>query len=174
MKYRKLLAGAIVVILSTSAYSQQTHKDSVRRLESVILKSNTITASAVGFAGAPAATWYSFAYLVKIATKDELLRMSYSKNPVLRLYAYTGLQYKNYDDMALLHKRLASDTATVHVFSGCLISTTTVSETVESGTGQWYSKEQLDRFMISLRKDKKYERELFSAIVNNKPIPRYS
>ncbi len=174
MKYRKSVAFAIAVMFSTAAYTQQTHKDSVRLLENVILRSNTITASAIGFAGAPAAAWYSFAYLVKIATKDELLAMSYSKNPALRLYAYTALQYKNYDDISILHKRLASDTAAVHIFSGCLISITTVKDAVESGTDQWYSKEQLDRFMASLQKDKKYRKELFSAIVNNKSIPRYS
>ena len=147
------------------------HADSVNVLKNIIVKSNTINSSAVGFAGAPSNSWYAFAFLATIATERELLAMTTDRSPVLRLYAYTALLHRKSGDTARVVKKLSSDHSTVHTLSGCIMNETRVSEAVND-VGIWYYPEALDNFRSSL-KDKKYKHELFQSLKGGKAVQRF-
>jgi hypothetical protein len=157
-------------------YSQNSsvisHADSVKALKKIITASNTLASAGVGFAGTPSPSWYSFAYLVSIANTNELLDMSRDDNPALRLYAFTGLLYKNYKHIDEVKKRMNADTAIVSVLSGCIMSLTTVAKA--ASTVEWYSPKGIEGFIQAVKTDKVYGNELFRSLVNNRSIKRFA
>jgi hypothetical protein len=172
---KKGFIGLLAILLTTSVTvsaqgkKYRSHTDSVNALMNIIGNSNTITSSAVGFAGSPSNTWYAFAYLTSIATEKELLEMTKDKNPVLKLYAYTSLLHKNYKHIDKVKKQLSTDTTSVKTLSGCIMGNTTVAKAVED-PGTWYYSGSIDEFEKAIKKDKKYKKELYTALVNNKPV----
>lgn len=169
--------GLLAILMSVSLVAgaqgkKYTHADSVSLLKNIIANSNTITSSAVGFAGSPSNTWYAFAYLATIATNKELLAMTKDKSAVLRLYAYTALLHKNYKDIESVRNRFLKDTTEVKTLSGCIMDNTTVAKAVED-PGTWYYGGGVDEFEKAIQKDKKYRKELFTALVNGKPVKRF-
>jgi hypothetical protein len=175
MKKGHLILFSAVMSLSLAADAQgkkYTHADSVNALKNIIGNSNTVSSSAVGFAGSPSNTWYAFAYLTTIATEKELLAMTEDKNPVLKLYAYTALVHKNYKRINRVKKQLSKDNTEVKTMSGCIIGTTTVAKAIED-TGEWYYAGSVEQFEKAIKKDKKYKKELYTALVNNTPVKRF-
>lgn len=172
---KKGYIGLLAVLLTTSvAVNAQgkkyhSHADSVNALKNIIGNSNTITSSAVGLAGSPSNTWYAFAYLTSIATEKELLEMTKDKNPVLKLYTYTALMHKNSRHIDRVRRQLKKDTTQVKTLSGCIMGNTTVAKAMED-PGDWYYAGAIDEFQKAIRKDKKYKKELYSALINNKPV----
>jgi hypothetical protein len=175
MRCIKVLMTVFILTISFSSFSQgekRTHADSVSILKNIIKESATVSSSAVGFAGSPSRSWYGFAYLVSISIESELLAMTWDENPALRLYAYTGLVHKRYKNIDKVTQRLSRDKASVKTLSGCIMGTTTVNKALDN-TGQWYHEEGITSFIDTLKKDKAYEGELFTALTLNKPIRRY-
>lgn len=172
--YIGLLAIVLATSVTVSAQGRKyhSHADSVHALKNIIGNSNTITSSAVGFAGSPSNTWYAFAYLTSIATEKELLEMTKDKNPVLKLYAYTALMHKNYKHINRVKRQLLKDDTEVKTLSGCIMGNTTVAKAVED-TGNWYYEGAIDEFEKAIRKDKKYKKELYASLINNKPVKRF-
>jgi hypothetical protein len=147
----------------------QSHADSLNTLKKIINRSTTVSAAGVGFAGAPAPAWYSFAYLVSIADTNELLAMTDDGNPALRLYAYTGLIHKKYNKIEDVKNKLLRDTAIVSIFSGCIIDRSTVAEAL-SGTAQWYYEPGLTNVIQAIRANKSFRNELFTSLAVGKQI----
>lgn len=168
MKHKNIIIVAIAFLFSIQANAigvkKLSHKDSVNALTKVLQQSNVLSSSHVGFAGTPSDTWTAFVYLVKIATKEELLVLTNDKNAVVRLYAYTGLQHKQYDKMKDITGRFSKDTNKVRSLSGCLMSEGTVAESIQD-TGVWYYKEGLDNMFKKIDSDKKYARTLYNNLV---------
>ena len=172
--YIGLLAGLLTLSMNVSAQGKKyhSHADSVNALKNIIGTSNTVTSSAVGFAGSPSNTWYAFAYLTGIATEKELLEMTKDKNPVLKLYAYTTLMHKNYKHIDRVKRQLMKDDTEVKTLSGCIMGNTTVAKAAED-PGHWYYAGAVDEFQKAIRKDKKYKKELYSSLISNKPVKRF-
>jgi hypothetical protein len=173
-RYIGLLAVLLTTSVAASAQGKKyhSHADSVNALKNIIGNSNTISSSAVGFAGSPSNTWYAFAYLTSIATEKELLEMTKDKNPVLKLYAYTALMHKNYKHINRVKKQLAKDDTEVKTLSGCIMGNTTVAKAAED-PGTWYYAGAIDEFEKAIKKDKKYKKELYTSLINNKPVKRF-
>jgi hypothetical protein len=176
MKHRNMILVAIGVFISVSVQAKpvipHTHKDSVYILKQIILESNTVMGSSVGFAGSPSNTWYAFAWLINIATPQELLGMATHKNAVLRLYAYTGLLYRRYKPAATIIEKFSNDTTTVRTLSGCIMNNTTVAEALNN-TGVWYDKTSVQELWKAIQTDARYRKEIFTALKDNKPVKRY-
>jgi hypothetical protein len=176
MRGIRLLMAVFILTVSFSSFGQEgkknTHTDSVTILKNIIKESTTVSSSAVGFAGSPSRSWYSFAYLVSIATESELLAMTRDTNPALRLYAYTGLVHKKYKNIDQVTQRLSRDKAFVKTLSGCIMGTTSVDKALHN-TGEWYYEPAVSDFIKILKAGNTYRSELFTALSLNKPIKRF-
>jgi hypothetical protein len=176
MKQRSIVLAVIGVFMAVSVQAKpiipRTHKDSVNVLKQIIMESDAVTGSSVGFAGSISNTWYAFAWLVNIATAKELIEMTESKSAVLRVYAYSGLLYRRYKPAPYVIKRLSEDTTAVKTFSGCIMGTTTVADAIVNNS-IWYNREGMQEAWKNIQSDKRYRKEVFNALVNHKPIKRY-
>ena len=177
MKRRNMILVVIGFLFMVNAEARPvillTHKDSVNMLKRIIVESSAITGSSIGFAGSPSNTWYAFSWLINIATASELVEMTTHKNPVLRVYAYTGLLYRRYKPVAKVIQRMTEDTATVRTFSGCIMGTTTVGDAINN-TGIWYSREGIQEVWKNIQANGSYRKELFNALRDRVPIKRFS
>jgi hypothetical protein len=168
---------AIGILMAVSVQAKpvipRTHKDSVNVLKQIIMKSDAVTGSAVGFAGSPSNTWYAFAWLINIATAKELIEMTESKSAVLRVYAHAGLLYRRYKPAPYITQRLSEDTTAVKTFSGCIMGSTTVADAIVNNS-MWYNREGMQETWKDIQSDKGYRKEVFTALVNHKPVKRYT
>jgi hypothetical protein len=175
MKQKITLLVALGLILTMAVEAKpvipRTHKDSVNVLKQIIMESNAVTGSALGFAGSPSNTWYAFAWLINIATSKELIEMTASKSAVLRVYAYTGLLYRHYKPAPSVIQRLSEDTTEVKTFSGCIMGNTTVAAAIVDNS-MWYTREGIQNVWKKIQTEKKYKKDLFKALNERKPIAR--
>jgi len=172
---KTMILSFVFLTISFAGFSQpvkhlQSRQDSIAALQQII-KEGTLSGSAVGFAGTPSRTWYSFAYLVSMAKPAELVTMTKSDNPVLRVYGYAGLAYLKDKQAATAQQLLAADTAKVHTISGCIVGEMNVSDAI-SQLEMWQSPVLLKDIIAKIHTDKKYRKNLFADLLANRPIKR--
>ena len=167
----------ILLTFSFATYCQTKNKlktttDSIHLLQKIVRDGQLISTSGVGYANTQSRQWYSFAFLLSLTTKDELLKMVQDNSPCLRLYAYIGLIHFKYSDIADVKKYLSADTSQISSVEGCILHITTIGKAVNNITN-WYAERQMNDFLLALQNDKKYKSQLFQNIVNQEQIKRY-
>jgi len=78
-----------------------------------IEKSRCFCGEFTGIGGEKSETYLNFQMLLKVASDSLWFKLSFSKSPVMRLYAFHALEIKNKKMRDIVKLRLESDTATV-------------------------------------------------------------
>lgn len=173
----KGIISALILLQSFTSFAQtsvsiKTHADSVEHLKNIIISSNTLAGQRVGFAGSPSPQWYSYAYLAKICTVNELLKLSKSKHAALKVYAYMALIYLNYTQINKVKADLLKDTSALTTMQGCIINRSTIGQHI-SFIEPVYVRQSLDNFYNNIYFDKKKRVAIFNCLVQGKAIKHY-
>jgi hypothetical protein len=84
----------------------------------------------VGITGKDSPSSDSYKTLLRIAPDSAWVRLSYSKNPVARMYAFEALLSKNSPDLERVRGRLKNDTAVVCEISDDVTVTSSIGDLV--------------------------------------------
>ena len=162
----------ICLTLSLFSFSQQNKSDTIRVLQEIVRHGNSISMPGLGYSSIPSRQWYSSAFLISLATTDELIEMTRDTNASVRLCAFIGLVYYNYSGLPTIRKSLSGDTTTIASYEGCIFGETTVGYAVNH-IENWNAVKPMGKLLDKMNLDKEYRQELFDAIVQRKKIKRY-
>lgn len=97
--------------------------DSLRiaRLVAAIEECPRVEEAHVGFTGKPSEIYSLYAALLRVAPDTLWRKLSFSKKPVMRYYAFKALMKKKDPCLPQVIARLEKDKASVDVVSGCIV-----------------------------------------------------
>lgn len=119
---------SILLMLFALAACKATHRkhlvampDSLRieRLIAAIEESPRVEDAHIGISGSPSEIYAFYDSLLRIAPDTLWRKLTYSKKPVMRYYAFKALMEKKDPDLQKVITRLEKDKAPVEVVSGC-------------------------------------------------------
>ncbi|WP_276482434.1 hypothetical protein [Paraflavitalea pollutisoli] len=98
----------------------------VKILTARLEASEEIQGEGIGISGTPSATYESFKLLDGLLSDTAWLQLTYSKSPVMRVYAYQALQKRNKAMTEEVKVRLSHDDASFTMTGGCTSMPNTV------------------------------------------------
>lgn len=98
-------------------------KNIVRKIEGI----NEVQSFMVGVAGVESDNFKNFITLKKVATSEDLVRMTDNKNSVVACYAAMALADKFYPDLKAIFQKFLSNDRQARTFSGCIKSKGAIS-----------------------------------------------
>ncbi|MBI3260642.1 MAG: hypothetical protein HYZ54_14380 [Ignavibacteriae bacterium] len=107
-------------LLSKDAVISSENIPKLRTIVDEIEKNNCVASSHIGFAGSPSSQWTRYEQLEKVATVEQLVKLTNHKNPTVRCYAFEALVAKNSDKVFNILLDHLHDMASVSTLSGCL------------------------------------------------------
>lgn len=126
--FKKQTMRLLLFILLTSFVSCNGQTDNskisneISSIVKQISKENTVTGSAVGYAGTKPKQWDRFVKLQKKATDKELILLTEHKNEAVRCYAFQALVMRNNEKCFEILKAHLTDKKYVETFLGCIMS----------------------------------------------------
>jgi hypothetical protein len=122
-------------ILLTERYFDLPKELEMQRLAARMVKSNKVILGGVGFSGVETSEYSSYKQLLAIAPDSFWIRLSYSRNPVARVYAFEALFDRKSPDLFSIAERLKNDSSSVEEWSGCVEMPERIDEFVAFKTG---------------------------------------
>ena len=160
------------LILTMSLHSVAQDKmttdrtDTLEKIQDMIRKDGLVSTRFVGFAGAPSSQWHRVAYLMSMATPEELQDMTNDSSPALQLAAYAGMLQCKHPGTSEVRKRLLRDNDIVSTIAGCIVSDIAVQDIVKQ-INSWYDPLALEQEIQRLQSDPAYRMEQFERIRKN-------
>lgn len=105
----------------------------IDRLVSRIDSSDCVYFGRIGYAGEESMVYDTYLRLLQIAPDSIWLRLSFSKNPVLRVYAFEALESQKSKYLQVVKNRLRKDKATICYVSADIRIIYSISSLVSSG-----------------------------------------
>ena len=102
----------------------------IRYSVSVLEGSSAVITGGVGFTGQETPAGIAYKKLFLYAPDSVWIRLSYSENPVLRMYAYIALRNKKSPELGRVENRLKTDTAVVCKIDDDVTMTTSIGQFV--------------------------------------------
>lgn len=157
----------LILSMSLQAVAQDgatnAREDTLLNIQEMIRRDGMVSTRFVGFAGAPSNQWHRVAYLLSIATPDELIDMANDRSPALRLAAYAGMLQGKHPGADEVRKELLRDSALVRTMAGCIVSDMSVQSIVKY-MNSWFEPEQLSQEAAHLRNDVVYRHDQYLRI----------
>lgn len=110
-----------VSILGCHPNSRNNHSEDSKAIAQIVLaieRGNSVESAHIGFVGTPSSQWNLYERLRKVASEEELVKLTDHKNAVVRCYSFQALAYKRSKNVFPILLKHLRDTATIETLSG--------------------------------------------------------
>lgn len=121
----------IILLILNSSYGFSQYdfsKISIQEIVNEIENENKLLSQHIGLGGIPTEQYARFEELQKKATKEELIKFTKHRNPVVRCYSFWGLTERKEENLFPMLLDHLQDTSKVQRQSGCIVSNVSVAD----------------------------------------------